>query len=129
MPPALFGALRSVVYRILSDDSHLSPMQRQQRRWNRLNDSRVMLATCYGATFAYAEDYAALDCHTMVMVGDRDMTTPPSGALTIYRALKHAHGPHLLPGMGHIIIVDAAELVAALLNKFLCKFAGEHFAR
>lgn len=113
----------------MSDDSHLTPMQRHQRRWNRLNDSRAVLAICYGARFASIKDYAAIDAHVLAMVGDKDLTTPPAATMAIYRALQRAHGPHTLPGMGHLAIVDAAELVAALLNRFFSKHAGNGYVR
>jgi len=129
VPPGLLDALRTVAYRVMSDDSHLTPMQRHQRRWNRLNDSRAVLATCYGARFASIKDYAAINAHVLAMVGDKDLTTPPAATMAIYRALQRAHGPHTLPGMGHLAIVDAAELVAALLNRFFSKHAGDGYVR
>lgn len=126
VPPPLYDAYRWGVYAVTgSGGDHLTPLQRQQRIWDRANCSRVVLATCGGARFATLEDYRSIDAHVMTLVGDQDLTTPPSAALAIYAAAKHAHGPHLIPRMGHIVIVDAAELVAALLNRFFTKHAGQ----
>jgi len=63
------------------------------------------------------ETTAALRLPAIVMAGELDAATPPA----LVRATADLMGApfHLIPGAGHLPCVDAPELVAAHINRFL----------
>jgi pimeloyl-ACP methyl ester carboxylesterase len=66
---------------------------------------------------------ALSDIPTVVVVGQEDQMTPPSRALAISHALPRAELV-VIPGAGHMAIMEAHEVVNAALRRMLVAAAG-----
>ncbi|EGD75885.1 hypothetical protein PTSG_00595 [Salpingoeca rosetta] len=94
-------------------------IRRKQYNVNCSTATSVLINTARGLSLATPDEYAALDCPAMLLVGSEDKVTPPQTTHRIYTQLQRPHGPYEIPGAGHNLLAEAAQLVNALLNKFL----------
>jgi pimeloyl-ACP methyl ester carboxylesterase len=62
-------------------------------------------------------DAARVAAPTLVAVGAQDVVTPPANARSVYDALSHRLGLHIVPDAGHALPQEAPSLVAQLITE------------
>lgn len=74
------------------------------------------LAACHGYADA-VPDAGRVHCPTMLLLGAQDRMTPPKAARPLLDVLGEARET-LLPGIGHMVMVEAPEAVRMALHRF-----------
>jgi pimeloyl-ACP methyl ester carboxylesterase len=68
------------------------------------------------------------ECEALVIVGDRDLLTPPEHSEDILRRLPHAEHV-VVPRSGHMLLMEHPDIVNAALRELLARAQRLHRAR
>lgn len=100
---------------------HPEILENEERRIANNPDARVYAQVARAvADYNFTEELEKVRAPTLVMVGDKDVMTPPGGSVIISRRIPEAE-LQILPGLGHGLDQQDPKQVVELVGDFLAR--------
>ncbi|MFW9933372.1 MAG: alpha/beta fold hydrolase, partial [Candidatus Thorarchaeota archaeon] len=104
----------------------LNPYNEEDAQWiakqvsDHLTSNDALLATAASAGFNICENLRNLTIPTLLIVGEKDITTPVWASEMLHEWLPHSE-IEVISGAAHLVIIDHSEEFNTLVAKFLEK--------
>ncbi len=100
----------------------LAVIQRDVRRAVRRQEVEIHFTNGEVKTMDFRADLARVRCPTLIISGEMDPVCPPSCFHEIVACLPAGVAePHLIPGAGHLVLLDAREECEDILRDFVLR--------
>ncbi|KAK9464541.1 Alpha/Beta hydrolase protein [Lipomyces arxii] len=111
-------------------------IRRRQLRWNLQVRTPVWLAMAAGVQLPSYADWASLKIPVCVIGAQNDAVTPPDAAQAIADCIREARDDNgvasvrstIIPGAGHMCMVDRHETVCGIVNDFIVSCVDERLS-